>query len=341
MTRSGFSTSAFFTERELNKRLRIQSLDDLWTLLVQEQNSEVGEDTKLRKLTASTLLFRGQSDEAYGLSTSLHRALRADVTASLSESSLIEAETRIRDRVTAMGIGRGLDQLQLQQLLQHHHAPTRLLDVSRTPMEALFFATEDRDRTDGRLFVVHVVEGGSASLDVNETELPWARFPRGEKNGDSSWTRAVNVIEGGALDPRMFAQNGVFLVGGLRRDYGENGLWIGKTRLNVEEIQAVSMLNIGFPKRYKIRARKMTERETTSSAAPDAPAEHDGDSVAKGNRTLPDRPTWPAYAWTIRIPAEWKGELRRKLLDELTISHRHMYPALESIKWESEAAVRL
>lgn len=338
MTRPGFSASAFFTERELNSRLGLGSADDLWRLLETEQSADPGQETPLRKLTADSLLFRGQSDETYSLSTSLHRALKADVTSALSESSMVEAETRIRDRVVAMGVGKGLDQLQLQQLLQHHHAPTRLLDVSRSPLEALFFATEDRDRTDGRFFVVAVVEGGSEPLDATGNDLPWAGYVRGRKNADSRWTRAVNVIEGGALDPRMIAQNGVFLVGGLRRDYGENGLTFEGRRLNVEELQAVSMLNIGFPKRYRVRSRTADPQEQAPSEHAAEPAEQD-DSAVQGEHARADRRTWPAYAWTIRIPAAWKKELRAKLL-ERSISHRHMYPPLESIKWETEAAVR-
>jgi hypothetical protein len=303
------SISEFFRERELNSRLSIDSVDMLWGLLLEEQVAQEEKVTRIQKLTHSSLFFRGQSNEKYGLSASLHRAMIADLGPVLTENGMYEVEKRIREAAEGLGLGKGVTELEVQKILQHHHAPTRLIDVSRTPMEALFFATEGRDVEDGRLFLIHVDEGTARNQEVSlgeGSDLPWAKYAMGTTRAKSAWTQSVKVVKGRPLDPRMLAQNGVFLVGGMQRKYGNLNVHHDGRYLNAEELQAISTLTIAF--------RKIG-------------------GIAKGRQ-------WPAYGWTIRIEKGWKPELRRRLDDTYKIRHETMYPAFESLQWRAEAAVR-
>ena len=103
----------------------------------------------------------------------------------------------------------------------------------------------------------------------------------------------------------MIAQQGRFLVGGIQRAYANLNMWFDQ-QLRVVERQAISMLSIDFPK--VPRARMSTTH-------------------------------WPALGWTIRIPAEWKMEIRTRLND-LGITHDSMYPDLTNIPWRAERASR-
>jgi hypothetical protein len=304
-----FSVSEFFRERELNVRTSIESVDEVWNLLDKEQKADVAADTGIRRLTSSSLFYRGQSNEKYGLSASLHRAMVADIGPELTEKGMYEVEKRIRSAAKHLGLGKGVTELEVQKILQHHHAPTRLIDVSRSPMEALFFATERNDLQDGRMFFVHVDEETERNKEVildEGIDLPWAKYAMGTTRARAAWTQSVKVVEGRPLDPRMLAQNGVFLVGGMQRKYGNLNVRHDGRYLNAEELQAISTLTIGF--------RKIG-------------------GTASGHQ-------WPAYGWTLRIDKAWKPELRRRLDDKYRIRHETMYPAFESLQWRAESAVR-
>lgn len=78
------------------------------------------------------LVWRGQSDADFGLSSSLFRAaLMARTMSELSEQRLFELEAEIISYARASGLGRGMNNLELLHALQHYSLPTRLVDVSR------------------------------------------------------------------------------------------------------------------------------------------------------------------------------------------------------------------
>lgn len=137
------------------------------------------------------------------------------------------------------------------------------------------------------------------------TDLPWTAHVRAGGKAAAEWTQSVHLVDEQPLDPRMIAQQGRFLVGGIQRAYETLNMWYDR-QLRVVERQAISMLSINFP--------KIPQREMTDTG-------------------------WPALGWTIRIPAERKLELRNRL-SRIGISHDSMYPDLTNIPWRTERAGR-
>jgi hypothetical protein len=186
---------------------------------------------------------------------------------------------------------------ELLTVLQHHAIPTRLIDVSRSALPALYFATETADRIDGRLFIVGLridpASGGYPTIQLaGGRGLPWRGAAVGLKYSSYEWTQTVASAEDVSLDPRMRAQHGLFLVGGMIKRYRGENLTVGGRLLPAETWPELSTLRVFFPMK---RATKPTSAR------------------------------WPAIGWTVRIPAEWKDEVR-SLLAARRYTRDHMYP---------------
>lgn len=300
----------FFQSRELNLRggEHYATADELWSTLTAEQDLEVSDSTTSNTLRTQTatdrLYFRGQADQGFGLSTSLHRFARAEAKGALSEELLGGIEEAILAEAASHGLDKSVSPGELLMILQHHAAPTRLLDVSTKPLEALYFAVESGDAKDGRLFVLWLNNQPRATLS-GRADLPWTTFVRAGGKAAAEWTQSVQLVDETPLDPRMVAQQGRFLVGGIQRAYADLNMWYDK-QLRVVERQAVSMLPILFP--------KVPQRDMPATS-------------------------WPALGWTLRIPAGWKMDLRDRL-HSVGISHDSMYPDLTNIPWRTERAAR-
>lgn len=300
----------FFTKNELNSRFQSSytKVDDLWKILIEQQTVGLDDAATVTALRAQTaigqLFFRGQSNQAHGLSTSLHRAIADETDAPVTEELLGATEAAILNEAEGHGLNKNVSPGELLMILQHHQAPTRLLDVSLRPLEALYFAVERADSKDGRLFVIWLNQQKPIELR-DSAELPWAEYVIAGGKAASAWTQAVRPVDERPLDPRMIAQEGRFLVGGVQRAYENLNMW-HKHQLRVAERQKISMFCIGF---FRVTQRQMP---TTK---------------------------WPALGWTVRIPAAWKPELRERLRN-LNISHESMYPDLASIEWRAQRAAR-
>lgn len=298
----------FFTSVELNARLPnyYDTVDKLWDVLTQEQDFPLSDVTSYGRLRGQTvtgaLLFRGQSNQGHGLSSSLHRLVSAESTQPVTEQLLGDVEAAILNEASAHGLKKNVSPGELLMILQHHWAPTRLLDVSLKPLEALYFAVERNDAIDGRLFVLWLNKQAELKLS-GRADLPWTRYVRGGGQAASEWTQAVQLVNEQPLDPRMVAQQGRFLVGGVQRAYANLNMW-HTNQLRVSERQKISMFCIGFFYRPDPRISR-----------------------------------WPALGWTIRVPAAWKSELRDRLRG-VNITHDSVYPDLASIQWRAERAAR-
>ncbi|CAN5284534.1 hypothetical protein BH11ACT5_BH11ACT5_10130 [soil metagenome] len=300
----------FFTKHELNAKFsdKYATVDALWEILEEQQaliELDYSSRTTLRRQTAvGRLFFRGQSNQGNGLSTSLHRLVADESRAAVTEELLGEVEASILAEAKSHGLDKNVTPGELLMILQHHQAPTRLLDVSLRPLEALYFAVERADARDGRLFVLWLNDQRKIQLSGSD-ELPWTQYVRPGGMAASDWTQSVRLVDERPLDPRMIAQEGRFLVGGVQRAYANLNIW-HEHQLRVAERQKISMFCIGF--------FGMPQSSMPGSA-------------------------WPALGWTIRVPAGWKSELRTRL-KALNITHESMYPDLTSIEWRSQRAAR-
>lgn len=265
----------------------------------------------------SLFVFRGQKNADWGLKPSLHRTVAVDGER-ITENRLGRAERAVIEAArrgvgsSANGdslgsqLGLNLTDGQLLAVLQHQESPTRFLDVSLSGLVALFFACEKEDQVDGRVFVVALESdpesGGPASnyedarpwlrLDAAQ-DLPWPEV-EARVYGKGSWTTSVCLVDAGGLDPRMSAQEGVFLVGGLARSYGGmTHYWSEERRgLYSKEIEAVTSLQI-----HHVTGRKRRLKEP-----------------------------FPAFARTLRVPASMKRDIRNLLSSECGIAEGSVYP---------------
>jgi hypothetical protein len=293
----------FFDQREVLSDLGLFSADSLFSWLAAgARHSRAGVDASA--LAGSHVVYRGQPNADYGLSPSLYRACRA-VKADVREADLAVAESAVIAAMRGEGVGRCMSDIELLQVLQHHGIPTRLVDVSTGPLEALFFAVDRNDGADGRLFLIRLdaESEGDALLDKPGRPLPWEGMAHGQTRALDAWTQTLALIEADPLDPRMRAQKGKFLVGGLNRRT------VGRIMGNVSALDfaQVSSLGVNFIRQLRV-----------------------------GRNSC-----WPATGWTIRVPAEWKPHLRMRLAslpEPITLDA--MYPPLSEVRRLAMSCVR-
>ena len=135
--------------------------------------------------------------------------------------------------------------------------------------------------------------------------LPWASYARGGQRSVDRWTQTVALVDPDDLDPRMVAQRGVFLVGGLNRR------------------------SAGRSMRYRSHPGSSKAK---NELAPRLYA--DVTSLGVNFTTTVRRPhqSWPASGWTIEVPSAWKSSIRDRLaaLDD-PISRDTMYPPVDEV----------
>lgn len=290
---AGSLASGFFAARDQNHRFGLTSPEDFCEFLDGERIADAIDPSGILSDWPSRLVFRGQSDEGFGLSSSLFRE-RLKIGPEVSELDLANAEEAIIRAMRAEGLGRRMTDGELLMVLQHHGIPTRLIDVSDTPKEAAFFSVDKDPEKDGRFFIIALQEGENVSLSA-QAHLPWSESHYGATRSSGEWTNRVALVDELPLDPRMRAQNGRFLVGGLLRSY--SGMILGG--LSAKDWNLVSTLAIKF--------------------------------YETGPRKAPNR--WGAAGWTVRVPAEWKPTIRRHLAEDIDpLTEDTMYPPITEVR---------
>jgi FRG domain-containing protein len=174
----------------------------------------------------TVFLFRGQSDARWSLEHSLRRNLR-DLN---HQESVLEIERCALRRFQEQAhlfldpsslAGPG-DLVDWWALMQHHHAPTRLLDWTRSPYVAAYFAVEHNWDNHGALWLVHIgslkkamnhLQGHSEPTKPHEDRV---RYYCGPNLPDE-----IDTIELSRQSARMVVQQGLFTV--CRNVLGNHG----------------------------------------------------------------------------------------------------------------------
>jgi hypothetical protein len=144
--------------------------------------------------------FRGQADGTWRLMSTLARYLNAYIEESYWESQE-ERIKRIFQRKAHLfltHIPDPSDTFQWLALMQHHGAPTRLLDFTWSPYVAAFFALE-RSTTQGAVWAVNPKRLVNVTEKLNE-------FLKDPEAG------AIGIGEPFVMNSRLIAQSGTFIV---------------------------------------------------------------------------------------------------------------------------------
>lgn len=168
--------------------------------------------------------FRGQSDASWPLFSSLSRYLvsyRVHRKAWQQQESRILRIFRRKAHLLLDHLPAETDSFQWLALMQHHGAPTRLLDFTWSPFVAAFFALERASRFAAvwALFPPGVsnrkVRTLRASQQVEADEIaPWVEHGY-EKHFLTNQNRIVIVGEPHQMNQRLIAQSGTFVMPGV------------------------------------------------------------------------------------------------------------------------------
>jgi methyl-accepting chemotaxis protein len=206
--------------------------------------------------------FRGQQDARWLLLSSLSRYLNAYVPDKASWRSREERAIRIfrRKAHNYLGDPSVLDNaLRCLALMQHHGAPTRLLDFTKSPFVAAFFGLE-RATGDAAVYALNTPQLwvaaplGQPDMDRNSID------PRQPGNFSRLFLPNTNAViwtgEPTEMDRRLVAQSGTVVVPGVLdkpldevlQDYGEHGTLLKKIvlplSLREEAMKSLYRMNI-------------------------------------------------------------------------------------------------
>lgn len=155
-----FSTYAYEVERSIRKNTqlvnlvengsgyyshftcRIHSLSEYFAVLQEIDNTL----RKCKNLAiGDSSIFRGMPDSRYDLTPSLFRLKHLEDT---TEQDMVNSFNALRPEAFI----NCNSSFELLAKMQHYGLPTRLLDFTTNPLVALYFACENKLRTDGRVF---------------------------------------------------------------------------------------------------------------------------------------------------------------------------------------------
>lgn len=252
------------------------------------------------------MAWRGVVNASYALHSSLYRRLLGTHSKPPEEKDLVRFEERLLGRARSAWRYDQMPAMELLAHVQHFGGPTRLLDVTFSPLVALWFAVEQQfdlqgrpmSDADGRVIAFNVT-GRSVELDADwgGRALPWAN------RDPSEWRRSLPYIwRPPSYNERIPAQNSAFLVGGVPMfRAGDNSKYYRKGR------GAAS--TPGFWKIAEVReATSVNTRLNTLQRA------------AREGVT-------PA-TYTVRVAADAKVEIRKRLEITHGLSVASIYPDL-------------
>ncbi|WP_180806199.1 FRG domain-containing protein [Actinomyces oris] len=265
-----------------------------------------------------TLAWRGQADSSWSLHSSLYRHLNTEKEWGKppEEEHLLKYEKAVLEFVREGWRDSHIPYLELLAQLQHHGAPTRLIDVSLNPLVALWFAVEPAPRgendSDGRIFAFDVTRKPipSSTKGWFGNDIPWGGRDFLKKEG---WCYELPFFwRPPAYNQRIPAQHSGFLVGGVPKF---------KAGGNMQYRKAPAP-GPGSGSAWRVgEVRKVT-------SVPMRMTRHD---VALDKRGKP--------TFTFRISGEAKREIRIMLEDRFGIRSSTMYPDSFGMAIETKKAI--
>lgn len=162
----------------------------------------------------SDCVFRGHNDSSWGLQSSFDRYCAANPEMSLEklrEPFALENFLGVfRAHYDALVNKSDLLDDELWQIAQHHGLPTPLLDVSKSPMVALFFALFNKDVSDGKKACVWQIDW--RLLNLLNSDIDDFLGKRTDDDGLRQRLAPVEYIAGHRnYSPRQYAQQGGFI----------------------------------------------------------------------------------------------------------------------------------
>lgn len=188
------------------------SVRDLWQL-IGSAAFEFGSQTKLA--------WRGLPDSDFKVISTLARELGGE-SRPLTEQVLRQREMEILHVARSWDIGLSehgsVTDMHLLAMLQHHGAPTRLIDITFNPLTALWFACSDHERMDRPgVLVAMTISDKDVRVSSEIPELSWDLM---DNPGAASLVQAMMeskqtgrnvVVDPRPKDPRMTVQEGAFI----------------------------------------------------------------------------------------------------------------------------------
>jgi hypothetical protein len=294
--------------------------------------------TILNHHPGTTFLWRGQQNAKWPLHSSLFRAVwKAKGVQDPSQPhrssepfptdhDMQKAETRILSAIREQWRFEDASALSTFARLQHFGAPTRLLDVSRNPLIAAWFATEEHaeaevEEADARIFalattrVAATPEQKDRDFEASRVDLDTAALFKPfwdvdlsadgiEDTGFGEWGtgRIRRFWVPPHYETRIAAQNAAFILDGIPVDSPD--------------------LDKYYPKgRGRTESWRLADRLAASSISVrfSRPRPGAGSNIAK---TMP-----PSY--TFRVTAEAKRQIRMELEDRYSYNKSTIYPDIQ------------
>jgi hypothetical protein len=165
--------------------------------------------------------FRGQSCADWGLESSLSRVVKGyDDSAYNIDTRLLDSfRTKTRSFLPTHHLPSEEDIINWWIMMQHYHAPTRLLDWTASPYVAAYFAVVENPTCDG------VIWGFSKIFfEMHAKKEQWKLPPSGtlEYLKQYAGVDALFPITGAILPERMIIQQGMFtLCNNIKTDYAD------------------------------------------------------------------------------------------------------------------------
>jgi hypothetical protein len=160
-------------------------------------------------------VFRGQADAGWLLEPSIDRVVRGrDAKAAIYVEKAALAEFRRHAHLYLSGPILPADGSKLVDwwtIMQHHRAPTRLLDWSASPYVAAYFAVEDHWSTDGVIwgFERAVLR---ANMEIKHGPAPTANSDQEKTFWEADSPPQVTCISRAMNSERMMVQQGMFTI---------------------------------------------------------------------------------------------------------------------------------